>query len=83
VEQKPADWSKAASKAKENLGHSDRLQLAHRIQNRDLFNLGIDSKLRGCDLVKLNVGNSTLGSRILPRATFFQQKPISLFGLSN
>lgn len=33
-----------------------RLQLACRIRNLALFNLAIDSKLRGCDLIKLHVG---------------------------
>jgi integrase len=51
-----------------------RLQLAHRIRNLALFNLAIDSKLRGCDLVKLHVGDIALGARILPRATVMQQK---------
>jgi integrase len=51
-----------------------RLQLAHRIRNLALFNLAIDSKLRGCDLVKLHVGDIALGTRILPRATVMQQK---------
>jgi len=30
-----------------------RLQLSNRIRDLALFNLAIDSKLRGCDLVKL------------------------------
>jgi hypothetical protein len=38
-----------------------RLQLAHRIRDLALFNLAIDSKLRGCDLVKLHVGEIALG----------------------
>jgi len=33
-----------------------RLQLAERTRELALFNLAIDSKLRGCDLVKLKVG---------------------------
>ena len=32
-----------------------RLQLANRIRDLALFNLAIDSKLRGCNLVKLRV----------------------------
>jgi hypothetical protein len=32
-----------------------RLQLSNRIRDLALFNLAIDSKLRGCDLVKLRV----------------------------
>ena len=51
-----------------------RLQLVHRIRNLALFNLAIDSKLLGCDLVKLHVGDIALGTRILPRATVMQQK---------
>ena len=31
-----------------------RLQLANRLQELALFNLAIDSKLRGCDLVRRN-----------------------------
>jgi integrase len=51
-----------------------RLQLAQRTRNLAPFNLAIDSKLRGCDLVKLHVGDIALGTRILPRATIMQQK---------
>ena len=51
-----------------------RLQLAHQIRNLALFNLAIDSKLRGCDLVKLHVGDIALGAHILPRTTIMQQK---------
>ena len=32
-----------------------RLQLGHRARDLALFNLAIDSKLRGCDLVRLQV----------------------------
>lgn len=32
-----------------------RLQMANRVRELALFNLGIDSKLRGCDLVNLKV----------------------------
>jgi hypothetical protein len=31
--------------------------MEHRVRELALFNLGIDSKLRGCDLVALKVGN--------------------------
>ena len=39
-----------------------RLQLANRIRDLALFNLAIDSKLRGCDLVKLRVLDVAHGS---------------------
>ena len=51
-----------------------RRQLAERIRDLALFNLAIDSKLRGCDLVKLHVCDIALGARILSRATVMQQK---------
>ncbi len=51
-----------------------RLQLAKKIRDLALFNLAIDSKLRGCDLVKLKVSDITHGSTILKRAVIMQQK---------
>jgi len=51
-----------------------RLQLANKTRDLALFNLAIDSKLRGCDLVKLKVSNITHGSAILKRAMIMQQK---------
>lgn len=39
-----------------------------------LFNCAIDTKLRGCDLVKLRVSDVAPGGAIRPRATVIQQK---------
>jgi integrase len=39
-----------------------------------MFNLAIDSKLRGCDLVNLHVRDVTHGNQILPRAIVTQRK---------
>jgi integrase len=39
-----------------------------------MFNLAIDSKLRGCDLVSLHVRDVIHGSQILPRAMVVQRK---------
>jgi integrase len=39
-----------------------------------LFDLGIDSKLRGCDLLKLKVNEVCHGSQVANRATIMQQK---------
>jgi len=39
-----------------------------------MFNLAIDSKLRGCDLVNLRVRDVTHGHQILPRALVVQRK---------
>ena len=51
-----------------------RLQLAQRARDLALFNLSIDSKLRGCDLVKLQVRDVAHSGRVIPRATVMQQK---------
>lgn len=51
-----------------------RLQLEHRTRDLALFNLGIDSKLRGCDLVKLRVRDVVQGGRVGSRAIVMQQK---------
>ena len=51
-----------------------RLQLARRIRDLALFNLAIDSKLRGCDLVQLSEGDIAHGGRVVSRATLVQRK---------
>ena len=51
-----------------------RLQLDHRARELALFNLAIDSKLRGCDLVGLHVRDVFQGSHVVPRAIVMQKK---------
>lgn len=51
-----------------------RLQLGKRLRELALFNLAIDSKLRGCDLVKLKVRDVAHGDNISKRAMIMQQK---------
>jgi integrase len=51
-----------------------RLQLGKRLRELALFNLAIDSKLRGCDLVKLKVRDIAHGDQITKRAMVMQQK---------
>ena len=51
-----------------------RLQMAGNTREIALFNLAIDSKLRGCDLVRLMVRDVAHGSQALARATVVQQK---------
>ena len=46
---------KAPFKLKDIWALRVRLQMANRVRELALFDLGIDSKLRGCDLVKLRV----------------------------
>lgn len=45
-----------------------------RIRDRALFDLAIDSKLRGCDLVKVRVRDVVAGAEIRTRAIVVQQK---------
>lgn len=50
------------------------LQNAHSVRDLALFNLAIDSKLRGSDLVSLCVRDVTHGNQVLPRALIVQRK---------
>jgi hypothetical protein len=50
------------------------LQLQGRIRDLALFNLAIDSKRRGCDLVSLRVSDVTHGRDVQPRAAVIQHK---------
>ena len=45
-----------------------------RVRELALFNLGIDSKLRGCDLVSLKVRDICHGDQVASRATVMQHK---------
>jgi len=51
-----------------------RLQFEHRTKDLALFILGIDSKLRSCDLVSLRVRDVCHGSQVANTATVMQQK---------
>lgn len=57
---------------------SIRIHLQMRANGRDLalFNLAIDSKLRGCDLVSLRVSDVAHGAIVQSRATIVQQKTL-------
>lgn len=45
-----------------------------RVRDRALFDLAIDSKLRGCDLVKLKIGTLVTGHEFRTRAMVVQQR---------
>ena len=51
-----------------------RLQLEHRARDLAMFNLAIDSKLRGCDLVSLRVDDIAVAGHVKDRATTVQHK---------
>lgn len=46
----------------------------HRLRDRALFDLAVDSKLRGCDVVKIRIGDLVLGGKIRTRAIVIQAK---------
>ena len=65
---------KAPLKPKEVWAIRARLQMENRARELALFDLGIDTKLRACDLVKLRLRDVCLGDRVASRATVLQQK---------
>ena len=65
---------KAPLKLKDIWAIRIRLQLGHRTRELALFDLGLDSKLRACDLVRLRVRDVCHGDRVSTRAIVLQQK---------
>ena len=51
-----------------------RLQLAGNARDLTLFNLAIDSKLRGCDLEAIKIADGSSRGEVLPRAIVTQKK---------
>lgn len=51
-----------------------RLEMEGKVRDLALFNMALDSKLRGCDLVKLKVSDVAYGHFVSGRATVLQQK---------
>ena len=77
----PRPWNKgklvgqkAPLKLKEIWAIRVRLQVFCRTRELALFDLGIDSKLRACDLLKLKVRDVRHGERVAARAIVVQQK---------
>ena len=65
---------KAPFKVKEIWALRVRLQSENRVRELALFDLGIDSKLRGCDLVSLKVRDICHGDQVASRAMVMQHK---------
>jgi site-specific recombinase XerC len=65
---------KAPFKLKDIWALRVRLQMESRVRELALFNLGIDSKLRGCDLVGLKVRDVCHGDQVAARAIVVQHK---------
>ena len=70
---------KAAFKPKDIWALRVRLQMESRVRKLARFNLGIDGKLRGCDLVSLKVRDTHHGEQVASRAVVMQhetQRPV-------
>ncbi|PZP94365.1 MAG: integrase, partial [Variovorax paradoxus] len=65
---------KAPFKLKDIWALRVRLQMDGRVRELALFHLGIDSKLRGCDLVALKVRDVCHGEQVASRAIVLQHK---------
>lgn len=77
---------KLALKQKQIWAIRIRLEISGNIRDLALFSLGLDSKLRGCDLVSLRVRDIALGMNIQSRAALyfksrFSKKLADLFNL--
>ena len=74
LEQGQARGAEDPVQAQGSLAIRARLQMENRARELALFDLGIDSKLGACDLLKLRVRDVCYGDRVASRATVLQQK---------
>ncbi len=78
TERKVVPWNKGAFvgelKPKQVWSIRLNLQREQRIRDLALFDLAVDSKLRGCDLVQLRIGQLVINAAARHRATIVQQK---------
>jgi integrase len=65
---------KPALKMKEVWAIRARLELTRRVRDLALFNLAIDSKLRGCDLVELKIEDVVAAGEVKNRGIIVQKK---------
>jgi len=71
----PCAGRKALPHTTAGLRHSLWLDQHRRFQNRALFDVAIDSKLYGCDVVKVRIGDIVTGSSVRDRAVLVGRKP--------
>ena len=83
IDQRHEPWNKgklvgqkAPFKVSEIWAIRIRSEMKRRLRELALFDLGIDSKLRACDLVKLRVCDVCHGDRVAARAIVLQQKTL-------
>ena len=74
LEQRAHRRSKTSAATEACLGDPVRLEIAHRTRELALFNLAIDSKLRGCDLVRLKVADVYAAGQVKQRTAIVQSK---------
>ena len=74
LEQGQIDWRETAAQAKARLGNSNDASEARQPRDLALFNLAIDSKLRGCDVVAVKVDDVAPNGYAVDRATVRQRK---------
>ena len=65
---------KPALKMKEVWAIRARLELGRRVRDLALFDLALDSKLRGCDLVALRVEDVAAAGEVKNRGVIIQKK---------
>jgi hypothetical protein len=66
--------AKPPLKPKQVWGIRQQLRTASRVRDLALFNCALDSKLRGCDLVKLRVSDVAPGGSLRQRATVVSRR---------
>src|SRR5437762_6141306 len=74
LEQGKADRGKAPLRLKHVWSIRTKLQIEGRARDLAMFNLAIDSKLRGCDVVAIRVEDVAAGGYTADRATVRQRK---------
>ena len=74
VEQGKADRGKTTAATQHVWSIRTKLQIEGRTRDLAMFNLAIDSKLRGCDVVAIRVEDVAAGGYTADRATVRQKK---------
>jgi integrase len=74
VERRSKARPKARAQTAAGLAIRFWLDRERRLRDRAMFDVAIDSKLRGCDIVKIRIGDLVSGGRVRSRAIVGQQK---------
>ena len=72
MEQGKAGWTKTYLEDEGGMGNPYSPAAQKKIRDLALFNIALDSKLRGCDVVKLMMNDVLHGGEILSRSTVMQ-----------